>query len=137
MELRSVPLLDLRKERGKLKECDIADIMAWVPADKSWNYSNKIFKYFNRAVRSYTEARMSIIMGIKKELWENFWEILEWIIGRNFKHNRLKPTVGLSLLCSKICLLCFWAFPQFSAYYASFYALQICTMILYLSFFSI
>ena len=30
--------------------------------------------------------------------------------------------LGLSLLCSKICLLCFLAFPQFSAYYACFYA---------------
>ena len=30
--------------------------------------------------------------------------------------------LGLSLLCSKICSLCFLAFPQFSAYYAHFYA---------------
>ena len=30
--------------------------------------------------------------------------------------------IGLSLLCSKICSLCFLAFPQFSAYYACFYA---------------
>ena len=30
--------------------------------------------------------------------------------------------VGLCLLCSKICLLCFLAFPQFFAYYARFYA---------------
>ena len=28
--------------------------------------------------------------------------------------------LGLSLLCSKICLLCFLAFPQFSANYACF-----------------
>ena len=26
-------------------------------------------------------------------------------------------SLGLSLLCSKICLLCFLAFPKFSAYY--------------------
>ena len=39
--------------------------------------------------------------------------------------------VGLSLLCSKICLLCFLAFHQFSAYYACFYAFQKCIMLLF------
>ena len=40
-------------------------------------------------------------------------------------------TLGLSLLCSKICLLCFLEFPQFSAYYACFYAFQKCIMLLF------
>ena len=32
------------------------------------------------------------------------------------------PLLGWSLLYYKICSLCFLAFPQFSAYYARFYA---------------
>ena len=35
-------------------------------------------------------------------------------------HNALK--LGLSLLCSENCLLCFLALLQFCAYYARFYA---------------
>ena len=33
--------------------------------------------------------------------------------------------VGLCLLCSKLCPLCFLAFPKYLAYYAHFYASQI------------
>ena len=40
-------------------------------------------------------------------------------------------TIGLSLLCSKICLYGFLTFPQFSAYYACFYAFQNCIMLLF------
>ena len=44
----------------------------------------------------------------------------------------LRNTVlGLSLLCSKICLLCFLAFSQFSTYYACFYAFQKYIMLLF------
>ena len=32
------------------------------------------------------------------------------------------PVLGLRLLCSKICLLCFLVLLQFSTYYARFYA---------------
>ena len=46
--------------------------------------------------------------------------------------NTLYKELGLSLLCSKIFLLCFWAFPQFFAYYAYFYAFQMCIMLLHL-----
>ena len=41
-------------------------------------------------------------------------------------------SVGLSLLCSKICLLCFLAFPQFSAYHACLYAFQKCIILFFL-----
>ena len=41
----------------------------------------------------------------------------------------------MSLLCSKIFLLCFLAFPQLSAYYACFYAFQKCAMFLFCVFF--
>ena len=43
-----------------------------------------------------------------------------------------KHSLRLSLLCSKIYLLCFLAFPQFFAYYAGFYAFQMCIMLLHL-----
>ena len=45
--------------------------------------------------------------------------------------------LGLSLLYSKIYLLCFLVFPQFSAYYACCYAFQKCIMLLFCVCFSL
>ena len=53
-----------------------------------------------------------------------------------FTLNREIPLlVGLSLLCFKIRLICFLAFPQISAYYASFYAFHKCIMLSFYAFF--
>ena len=38
-------------------------------------------------------------------------------------------TIGLSLLCTKIHLLCFWAFPLFSVCYVHFYDFLVCIMV--------
>ena len=38
-------------------------------------------------------------------------------------------TLGQCILCSKICPLCFLAFPEFLAYHAHFYASQILIML--------
>ena len=56
--------------------------------------------------------------------------IILWAMFNSYIYSHLLTSIqslhfyelGLCLLCSKICLLCFLAFPQFFAYYARFYA---------------
>ena len=54
-----------------------------------------------REILCYTVAHCNGRLDYCTPRWDSYW-------------------IGLSLLCSKICSLCFLAFPQFSAYYARF-----------------
>ena len=60
---------------------------------------------------------------------KSYWAGLYAAATQEMRYEIKDSLVGLSLLYSKICSLCFLAFPQLSAYYAHFYAFQVCIML--------
>ena len=65
-------------------------IRAETPLKDQYTLIERSNTLIEQSDHSATETRMRLDTTIKKELWEDFWEILERIIGK-ILHNRLKP----------------------------------------------